>query len=115
MSYLNWSLLTGALASGIVAAVLYVKLKLAEERLGNARAELASSWAKCEELSAALAVAKVDLRSAQKAAISVYETLQKSLSGTTGPAAVAGMREIFAAKDSGSAAKPVPAPAKAKP
>lgn len=115
MSYLNWSLLTGVLASGIVAAVLYVKLKLAEERLDNTRAELEDALQRKAELAASLVQCRAALQGAQKAGIKLYETLQTSLSRTTIDGSLHGMREIFGAKDSGVTANPVPPAGQAKP
>jgi len=115
MSYLNWSMLTGFVSSGIVAAVLYVKLKLAQERLASARVELTAANRSAAGLSVSLTEANKALRKAQEAARQSYEKLQESLSHTTGPGAVAGMRETIAAARNRSTGGAVPAATKAKP
>lgn len=97
MSYLNWTMLTGLVSSGIVAAVLYVKLKLAQERLASARVELAAANRSAAGLSVSLTEANRALRKAQEAARQSYEKLQESLSHTTGPAALDGLRQTIAA------------------
>lgn len=85
MSYLNWSLLTGVLVSGIVSAVLYVRLRLATEKLKSAQTDLAYSNKSRAELSAALTRANRAVAEAQKAAVEQYERYSKAITESFPP------------------------------
>ena len=85
MSLANWGLLTGLLSSGIVAAVLYFRLRLATEKLRAAEAALRESDLRRVGLSAALKDANKAVVDAQKAAVDQYERYSKALEESLPP------------------------------
>ena len=85
MSLANWTLLTGLVSSGIVAAVLYFRLRLANEKLKAAQAALEFSERRRGELSASLTYANRALAEAQKAAVDQYERYSKALAESFPP------------------------------
>lgn len=85
MSLANWTLLTGLVSSGIVAAVLYFRLRLANEKLKTVQAAFEFSERRRGELSTSLTYANRALAEAQKAAVDQYERYSKALAESISP------------------------------
>ena len=122
MSLANWSLLTALVASGILSAWLFYRLKVTQARYNGVVRELDEVTRRRAELAAQVISLTGQMGRLQKEAVRQYEVIAKSIEeslvpGTPGSHdyAIGQLREAFKADGNRPAANPVLPATTAKP
>lgn len=122
MSLANWSLLTAVVASGILSAWLFYRLKVTRARYDGVVRELDEVTKRRAELAAQVIALTGQMKQLQEAARKQYEVVAKSIEESSTPGTpgsvdrtIGGLREAFKADVHRPAANPVLPATPAKP